>query len=227
MSATESDKYWSALTHRYASPLDPLSRLSEVVFGLIMVLTFTCSVGAATAGREEIATMLWAALGCNTAWGIVDAFMILMAIFYERSDALQTLRRLNKAGREEAEGIIRDRLPGPVSEVMRADEISNLHERLKALPEPPARVIFTWQDIRNAIRVFFIVFLSTFPVAVPFIIVEDAAIALRVSNGIALILLFVAGLFIGRMSGYRPFLVGVLFALIGAGLVLLTMYLGG
>lgn len=49
--------------------LDPMERLSEVLFGLIMVLTFTGSLGAATAGREEIRTMLIGAIGCNLAWG--------------------------------------------------------------------------------------------------------------------------------------------------------------
>jgi hypothetical protein len=58
--------------------LDPIERASEVLFGLIMVLSFTGSLSAATAGHSEIRTMLFGALGCNFAWGIVDAIMYLM-----------------------------------------------------------------------------------------------------------------------------------------------------
>ena len=37
--------------------LDPLERFSEIVFGLIMVLTFTCALGVAEAGREDVREM--------------------------------------------------------------------------------------------------------------------------------------------------------------------------
>jgi hypothetical protein len=53
--------------------LDPVDRVSEILFGLIMLLTFTGSLSVAEAGREDIRTMLIGALGCNLAWGIIDA----------------------------------------------------------------------------------------------------------------------------------------------------------
>lgn len=40
-----------------------------------MVLTFTGTLSAATAGREDVRIMLLAAIGCNAAWGIVDGVM--------------------------------------------------------------------------------------------------------------------------------------------------------
>ena len=38
-----------------------------------MVLTFTGSLSVAEAGRDDVRTMLIGALGCNLAWGIIDA----------------------------------------------------------------------------------------------------------------------------------------------------------
>jgi hypothetical protein len=52
--------------------LDPIERISETLFGLIMVLTFICCLVVATAGNVNIQTMLIGALGYNLAWGIVD-----------------------------------------------------------------------------------------------------------------------------------------------------------
>ena len=49
--------------------LDPIDRVSEVLFGLIMVLTFTGSLSVAEAGRDDVRAMLIGALGCNLAWG--------------------------------------------------------------------------------------------------------------------------------------------------------------
>jgi len=64
--------------------LDPIERISEVLFGLIMVLTFTGSLGIATAGRQEVRTMLIKALGCNLAWGIIDAVLYLMGCLADK-----------------------------------------------------------------------------------------------------------------------------------------------
>ena len=51
---------------------------------------------------------------------------------------------------------------------------------------------------------FLLVFLSTFPVVIPFIVMSNALPALRVSNAIAVALLFVAGYSYGRITGRRP-----------------------
>src|SRR3954452_22181619 len=48
--------------------LDPMERISETLFGLIMALTFICSLGVATGASINIQTMLIGALGCNLAW---------------------------------------------------------------------------------------------------------------------------------------------------------------
>src|SRR5204863_508677 len=45
--------------------LEPIERISEVLFGVIMVLTFTGSLSVAEAGREDVRTMLIGAIGCN------------------------------------------------------------------------------------------------------------------------------------------------------------------
>src|SRR5215213_10360873 len=78
--------------------LEPYERVSEVLFGLIMVLTFTGSLSVAESGREDVRTMLIAALGCNIAWGIIDGILYLMACLSERGHALATYRAVRQAG---------------------------------------------------------------------------------------------------------------------------------
>ncbi|HEX8892086.1 MAG TPA: hypothetical protein VF783_02120 [Terriglobales bacterium] len=55
--------------------LDSIERSSEVLFGLIMVLTFTGSFRITGGDHNSADRMLLAALGCNLAWGIIDAVM--------------------------------------------------------------------------------------------------------------------------------------------------------
>ena len=82
--------------------LDPIDRVSEVLFGLIMVLTSTSTLSVATAGRAEISTMIMGALGCNLAWGIIDAALYLLGSLDERGRnllMLRAVRRTAKPGR--------------------------------------------------------------------------------------------------------------------------------
>src|SRR5215475_15211597 len=92
--------------------LEPSERIAEILFGLIMVLTATGAVSVVTADRSQIRTMLVAALGCNIAWGIIDAGMYLMARLAERgSDALLLREVHGTVDRDRANRIIADALP--------------------------------------------------------------------------------------------------------------------
>ena len=64
--------------------LDPIDRVSEIIFGVIMVLTFTSTFTVTQAYRPEARTMILSAIACNIAWGVVDAFMYILSAFTER-----------------------------------------------------------------------------------------------------------------------------------------------
>lgn len=208
--------------------LDPIDRVSEVLFGLIMVLTFTGSLSVAEAGREDVREMLIGALGCNVAWGIIDAMLYLMGILAEKGRGLITFLAVRRAADpQEAQRHIAGALPPVVASIMEPAELESIRQRLAGLPEPPARARLDKDDWLGAIGVFVLVFLSTFPVAIPFIFMQEAGPALRVSNAIAIVMLFLLGWTFGSMTGRRPWLVGIAMVAIGAMLVGMTMALGG
>jgi hypothetical protein len=208
--------------------LDPADRVAEVLFGLIMVLTFTGSLTVAETGREDVRTMLVGAIGCNLAWGIIDAVFYLMGCLAEKGLDLATFRSVRQAAdAEQARRLVADALPSVIASVLRSDELDAIGQRLRGLPEPPARAHLQKEDWLGAISVFLLVFLSTFPVAIPFIFMPDAVPAMRVSNAIAIAMLFIVGYAYGRCVGRRPWLVGISMVLLGAALVALTIALGG
>jgi VIT1/CCC1 family predicted Fe2+/Mn2+ transporter len=208
--------------------LDPIERVSEIIFGLIMALSFTGSLSAATAGREEIRTMMFAALGCNLAWGLVDGVMYLVSLMTERTRNFTLLRRVRRSAvPHEAHAIIADAMPGRLGTVIPAKALEDMRQRLVALPEPPARGRLGRDDFVGALGVFLIVVLTTFPVVVPFMLVSETLLAMRVSNAVALVTLFACGFTLGRYAGGIPWRSGLAMAAIGAVLVAATIALGG
>jgi VIT1/CCC1 family predicted Fe2+/Mn2+ transporter len=208
--------------------LDPAERIAEVLFGLVMVLTFTGSLSVADAGRDDVKTMLIGALGCNLAWGIIDGLFYIMGSLAERGRNLQTyLAVRDAADPAKARKLIADALPSVVASVVEPAELDSLHERLVQLPEPPKRARVSGEDCLGAIGVFLLVFLSTFPVTVPFMFMDGVQQAMRASNAIAVALLFVCGFAYGKYVGRSAWGFGASMVVLGAMLVALTIALGG
>jgi len=208
--------------------LDPIDRVSEILFGLIMVLTFTGSLSVAQAGRDDVRTMLIGALGCNLAWGIIDGIFYLIGCLAEKGRAIRTLRAVRKASDpRKAQRVIAAALPQAVTRILQPAELEAIYRRLKELPDPPQRAQLRKDDWQGAVGVFLLVFLSTFPVVIPFIFMKNAAPAMRVSNVAAMGMLFLTGYAYGRITGHRPWVTGVCMIVLGFILVGITIALGG
>jgi len=207
--------------------LTPVDRVSGVIFGLIMALTFTGSLSVATADRNEVRDMLIGALGCNIAWGLVDAVMYLLATLTERRRGRMILREVRTSSdAARSRELILEALPPIVAATMEPAEVEIIRSRLARLSEPTISSL-TLADFRTAFGVFLMVFLATLPVALPFAFVSEAHRALRVSNGIALLMLFLGGYYLGRHGGTHPWRAGFGTLAIGVGLVWATIALGG
>ena len=175
-----------------------------------MVLTFTCTLSVAEAGRRDVYRMLLAALGCNLAWGIIDAVFYLMGCLSEQGHNIIVLRAVRKAADPaEAHRLIADALPPRLASVLPEAELEVMRQKLAQLPEPPPHPRLAKEDWLAAAGVFLLVFLSTFPVVIPFIFIREPRLALRVSNAVAIAMLFMAGYAFGRYSGFRPWKVGL------------------
>ena len=92
-------------------------------------------------------------------------------------------------------------------------------EHVKGLPAPTDHPQLTGENWRGALGVFLLVFLSTFPVVLPFIFMHDAHLALRLSNGIAIAMLFGCGHMLAGYAGLRRVRTGLAMVVIGAVLV--------
>ena len=206
--------------------LDPMDRISEVLFGLIMVLTFTCTLGVATATQIEVRAMLVGALGCNLAWGIIDGGVYLIARLSERGRAILSWRAVHAADAGAARRIVADALPPPLASVLEPAQLELIRQRLSQSPEP-ARPHLTRSDWLGAVGICLLSFLSTFPVVIPFLLFAEARLALRVSNAVAIVMLFLCGFMLGRYAGFRPMSMGLFVVALGGAMVAVAIALGG
>ena len=208
--------------------LDPMERISEILFGLVMVLTITCSFSVGGDGGTEVHQMLIGALGCNVAWGVIDAFLYWLACFHVHGQKIRALRAVREAKSPlEAHCVIADALPPVLAAVTTSTELEEFRRRLQQLPEPPQRPQLTKDEWLAGVGVFLLVVVATLPVVLPFLLVRDPKRALRISNGIAILLLFLTGYLYGYHTGYRPLRSGLIMVVFGAAMVAMTIALGG
>jgi VIT1/CCC1 family predicted Fe2+/Mn2+ transporter len=172
--------------------------------------------------------MLIGALGCNLAWGMIDATMYLMSRFSEHGRNIQALRALRAANSpERARRIIADNMPALLASVISPEQFEEMRQRVKEQPDPPSRPQLSKEDGLASFGVFLLVLTATFPVVLPFIFMKEATRALRISNAIAIAMLFVMGYAFGRYSGHRPVAMGVAMVIVGSAMVGITIALGG
>ncbi len=213
---------------RSAAVLDPIERISEVLFGLFMVLTFTGTLSVADSGRDEVRDMLVAAIGCNIAWGFVDGVMYVLRNLVTRARTATMMRAVREvADPARAHAIISQEI-GNVSRVLGAPEFERMRRLILDQPasaNSTPRV--TLRDLQGAVAVFALVFLSTFPVVLPFVFIADADVAKRASAAVAIGMLFACGFAWGRYAGLKAWRTGLVMVLLGLGVEAIVIALGG
>jgi hypothetical protein len=208
--------------------LDPIERNSEILFGLFMVLTFTGTLSVATAGQEDVKLMLVAAIGCNIAWGFVDAVMFVLRNLVQRAREATFVRAVRAVQRpEEAHRLLATQI-GPMAAGLDTAGLERVRQWIVAQPAPPAgRGSVTARDLLGALGVFLLVFASTFPVVLPFVFMSDLQQAMRVSAAIAIVMLFLCGYGWGRYGGLSPWRAGAVMVVLGVVVEGIVVALGG
>lgn len=207
--------------------LDPVERISEILFGLIMALTFTGTLSVVEADRAEVKSMLIGAIGCNIAWGLVDAVMYLVTTMVTKGRQMTILEFVKGTKEsEKANKYIAEQLPPVVTSVLGKKGLDEIRQKLISLPQAPDNKL-NIRDFIRSLYIFLLVVLSTFPAVIPFIFVKEAALALRISNVVAIVMMFICGWILASYAGHNKFLTGIIMALLGTALVFITILLGG
>ena len=215
----------------FVGHLDPDESLGEILAGLIMVLTFTLAAGVATRGAQDgVRTLLIAAVGCNLAWGIIDAVFYVMTNAFVRRRRARLFRAVSAAASEDAAlATIRHELDPELEAITRPEDRERLYRGIHVLLAngKPLRTGVTRDDLLGAFVIFCLVFATTLPAALPFLFVRDPWLALRISNLLLIGCVFIVGFYWAQYINANPWLAGLALTGLGLALVAIAMALGG
>ncbi len=214
------------------SYLKPSESLTEIVAGLIMVLTFTLAASVLSGGGQDAArTALLGAIGCNAAWGIIDGVFYMMASAFDRNRRLRFARVIATAPDEAAAlATIRSELDPYLASVTQVDDREQLYRSIRnslAHRQLPRRAGLVRDDLLGAFGVFCIVLTATLPAVLPLALIHDPWLALRVSNLLVVGLLFVVGYHWAKYVDANPWSAGLGLMGLGLALVAVAIPLGG
>jgi hypothetical protein len=211
--------------------LDPGDSLSEILFGLVMTLSFTLGAGVLVPDSPEAwRELLVATVGCSVAWGIIDAAMHVGAQLFERGRRRRLVHAIRRAADDEkAVRVVAGELGAILEPITSAADRAALYSHIAGYiretdAEPGA---LTSTDLGGAAASFVLVCLSSLPAALPFLFVADRFMALRISNALLIALLFFVGYRWAAYTVASPWIVGLVLVVAGVALVAVAILLGG
>lgn len=214
--------------HRH---LDPSESLLEILFGLIMALTMTAGARLLTAPSEldamELAVSL---LGCNIAWGVIDAAFYLLGARFNRNRRMMLVRRLQRTtDQDEAIRLVRGEFDLEGEPEMRAEDKADFHRSLARMLAHAMveRAHLRSSDYVAAAIICLLVSCAALPGLAPLLFTADAVLALRIANGLQVGLLLLIGYRWAQYTGTSRWGSAGLIGLLGVGLVLVAVALGG
>jgi len=213
--------------HPLNDVLGPAERVAEITFGVLMAMTMTTAVDIGTDGPTGMRTLIVGALGCNLAWGIVDGVMYLVNAQVERNHRHKVLAELQAtADRPEFPARIAHLLPDRLAAALTDDTIDRMRVAARA-PHPPLPRGWPAAELLAALLICILVFVSTLPLVVPLLLIDEPRVALPVSHGVGVAMLFFLGWRLGGWTGRPPAMSGTLMAAIGVVLAGICVALGG
>lgn len=209
--------------------LDPADRLGEILFGLIMALGI---IGAVRLGVEDLTnrSMFIAILGCNLAWAVVDGVMYVLIAVFEQGRRSRIARKIQSgASDEQALELIHRELGAQLERISSPEALKLFYgDVLKTVRAAgPLTVSVDRSDLLGGFSSAFVILLATAPILVPYLVIPEPRLAVRISEVIAVGLLFLLGARWAHVVGANPLKVGAALTLVGGALVVVTILLGG
>lgn len=237
---TRSRSPWPARGGIFSRLLDPIDRLAQTIYSVLILLTFTLTLrvfdfhsDVVPPLRDEIVVneLLFAAIGATIAWGVIDAMMYLLLELFQRSERHRLLQQI-QAAPDVSSGIalVAEELDYVLDPITAEDERSQLYQSIyqRLLQSEPRPIGLRREDFTGAIGTLLITILAVIPSLIPLVLFRhDTNLAIRGSNIVSFIVLFVAGYRWGQYTGGHPLRTGFILAGMAALMVFIAIPLGG
>jgi hypothetical protein len=219
---TASDRPRVGLAAFARGHLSTSDRLGETLCGLVTVLTFTLVAGERVDdGRPGVLQLLAATVGCCITWGLIDGVLYALDGVSRRARRSRLATAIRDVGDDPAMRALRRELDDLFEDLGVRDEdgaiFAVVRERVARGPLSGIRV--RREDWLGGLAIFFTQLLCSIPAVLPFVVLDQPSVALRVSNATLLLMLFGVGFqWAGEVGAHRVRSAFVA-ALLGAALV--------
>lgn len=219
--------------------LDPIDRLSETIYTVLIALVFTLTYRIVMISDDPGLTLSsdygfelsTAILGAALAWGIIDGLMYALIEVFARSERQQLLQHIQAADTmDTAVEVIADELDFILEPITSQEQRQALYEDVHHhLREGKSQEVgLRRQDVVGAFGSVLVAILAVLPSVLPFFLLpRNAALAVRISNIVSFVVLFWAGYSWGKYTQTNPWRTGVLLVAVGLMMVLIALFLGG
>lgn len=206
---------------------------------MLILLTFTLAFRIVLltdlSGREAITSqfsgLVIAAVSATLAWGLIDSLMYIILSVFERGERQRILHNINGARTEEEEiAAIADELDYILEPITSDEKRKALYldvlEHLRGSKPRPVRL--KREDVTGGLGSLIVTILAMLPSLTPLLLLQgNPEWAIRVSNLVSFIVLFICGYAWGRHTGSRPWRTGLFLLLAGLAMVMIAIPLGG
>jgi len=217
--------------------LDPIDRLAETIYSVLILLTFTLAfrlfhlAPGETVTSEYVNELLVGAFLAIVAWGVIDGIVYVLTEVFERGEKHRILWYIESAdtAAEAAEAVANelDFILEPItSESQRQSLYAEILDHLRGSKPQPVRL--KREDLTGGAASVMVAVLAVLPSLLPFAVLRnDHVLAIRVSNIISFAVLFYSGYEWGKYTGTNPVKTGLLLVGVGVLLVAIAIPFGG
>lgn len=219
--------------------IDPIDRLSETVFSILILLTFTLAFRIIRLSGSpdqafsstNVNELLIGALGAILAWGTIDGVMYALFSLFARGESHRLLIQIQGAETEqEAVDAIADNFDYILEPITGEPERQMLYKNVLShlQDSQPRKINFRHQDFTGALGHVLVAIVAVLPSLTPLVLLRnDYDLAIRVSNVVSFLVLFLAGYNWGKYTGANPWKTGMLLMSVAVVMVLIAIPLGG
>lgn len=220
--------------------LDPIEGLAETVYSILILLTFTAAYRIFSVGRNPSQPipddygrdLLLAAFGAVVAWGVIDGIMHVLLSGFERGQKRRLLQTVRAADSEqEAVDAIAGELDFVLDPITTEQDRQALYREVNAYLREDGRmqpVGLRREDFVEAAVLALVAVVSVLPALVPFVLLPDnVGVAIRLSNLISFVMLFIVGYRWGKYTGGSPWQTALLLSGMAVLMVAVAIPLGG
>jgi hypothetical protein len=219
--------------------IDPIDRLTESLFSILILLTFTMTswILGLSGSRENSLTsenvvdLAIAALVTVIAYGVIDGVIYALLTMFGRGESHRLLQSVQAADSEQdAVDVIADNLDYMLEPITGEQERQQLYRHIlvQLRNSQPREIGLKREDVTAGLAHILVAVLVITPSLLPLVFMrQDPERAVLVSNFLSFFLLFFVGYRWGKYTGANPWKTGLIILSVIIALVLFLLWLGG